>query len=159
MRPQALGGMRLDARSDALEKFADGVNGRGIKISNFPAFDSEGRLYVSDSHAFKEPGPEIFRFNPDGSGELWYDEPVNFANGHALSANGRHLYVAETFSNAVFRVAIEDDGSAGISREEVASLGYCRTGWPSMPRATYTWRVTSRVRCYSSPPMGRCRAS
>jgi gluconolactonase len=113
--------MRLDARSGALEKFADGVNGRGIKISNFPAFDSEGRLYVSDSHAFKEPGPGIFRFNPDGSGELWYDEPINFANGLALSADGRHLYVAETFGNAVFRVAIADDGSAGI-REEVASL-------------------------------------
>jgi gluconolactonase len=113
--------MRLDARSGALEKFADGVNGRGIKISNFPAFDSEGRLYVSDSHAFKEPGPGIFRFNPDGSGELWYDEPINFANGLALSADGRHLYVAETFGNAVFRVAIEDDGSAGI-REEVAPL-------------------------------------
>jgi gluconolactonase len=113
--------MRLDARSGALEKFADGVNGRGIKISNFPAFDSEGRLYVSDSHAFKEPGPGIHRFNPDGSGELWYDEPINFANGLALSVDGRHLYVAETFGNAVFRVAIEDDGSAGI-REEVAFL-------------------------------------
>src|SRR5215212_6543591 len=113
--------MRLDARSGALEKFADGVNGRGIKISNFPAFDSEGRLYVSDSHAFKEPGPGIFRFNPDGSGELWYDEPVDFANGLAFSPDGLHLYVAETFGNAVFRIPIEDDGSAGV-REEVVHL-------------------------------------
>jgi len=32
-----------------------------------------------------------------------------------------YLYVAETFGNAVFRVSIEDDGSAGM-REEVASL-------------------------------------
>ncbi|HZA45005.1 MAG TPA: SMP-30/gluconolactonase/LRE family protein [Rubrobacter sp.] len=113
--------MRLDTKSGALEKFADGADGRGIKISNHPAFDAEGRLYVSDSYAFKDPGPGIFRFGSDGKGELWYDEPINFANGLALSADGGYLYVAETFGNAVFRVSIEDDGSAGM-REEVASL-------------------------------------
>jgi gluconolactonase len=113
--------MKLDTKSGVLEKFADGAGGHGIKISNYPAFDAEGRLYVSDSHAFKESGPGIFRFDPDGTGELWYDEPINFANGLALSADGGYLYVAETFGNAVFRVAIEGDGSAGM-REEVASL-------------------------------------
>src|SRR5215203_1171138 len=55
------------------------------------AFDAEGRLYVSDSHAFKDPGPGIFRFELDGPGELWYEEPVNFANGLAFSPDGRHL--------------------------------------------------------------------
>jgi gluconolactonase len=113
--------VRLDTRSGSLEKFADGADGRGISISNYPAFDAEGRLYVSDSHAFKEPGPGIFRFEPDGAGELWYDEPVNFANGLALSPEGRYLYIAETFGNAIFRVPIRGDGSAG-AREEVATL-------------------------------------
>jgi gluconolactonase len=113
--------MRLDTESGALERFADGADGRGINICNYPAFDAEGRLYVSDSHAFKEPGPGIFRFDRDGSGELWYDEPINFANGLALSPDGGHLYVAETFGNAIFRIPIEEDGSAG-AREEVASL-------------------------------------
>ncbi len=115
------GVMKLDTASGSLEKFAGGVDGREISISNYPAFDDEGRLYISDSHAFKEPGPGIFRFGPDGAGELWYGEPVNFANGLALSPDGRHLYVAETFGNAIFRIAIETDGSAG-AREEVASL-------------------------------------
>jgi gluconolactonase len=113
--------VRLDARSGSLEKFADGADGRGISISNYPAFDAEGRLYVSDSHAFKEPGPGIFRFEPDGAGELWYDEPVNFANGLALSADGDYLYVAETFGNAIFRIPIKGDGSAG-AREEIANV-------------------------------------
>jgi gluconolactonase len=111
--------MRLDARSGALETFADGADGRRISICNYPAFDAEGRLYVSDSHAFKEPGPGIFRFDPDGSGELWYDEPINCANGLALYDN--FLYVAETFGHAIFRIPIEEDGSAG-AREEVARL-------------------------------------
>ncbi len=113
--------LRLDANSGAVEEFAGGAGGRSIEISNCPAFDAEGRLYVSDSHAFKDPGPGIFRFDPDGKGELWYDAPVDFANGLALSADGDHLYVAETFGNAIFRLPIEDDGSAGM-REEVASL-------------------------------------
>lgn len=112
---------RLDTRSGSLEKFADGADGRGISISNYPAFDAEGRLYVSDSHAFKEPGPGIFRFEPDGVGELWYDEPVNFANGLAFSADGGYLYVAETFGNAIFRISVKGDGSAG-AREEIATL-------------------------------------
>lgn len=113
--------LRLDAKSGALEKFADGVDGRDINICNHLAFGPTGELYVSDSNAFKEPGPGIFRFEPDGTGELWYGEPVNFANGLALSPDGRHLYVAETFGNAVFRIRIEDDGSAG-AREEVAKI-------------------------------------
>ena len=115
------GVVRLDARSGSLEEFADGADGRGISICNYPAFDAEGRLYVSDSHAFKEPGPGIFRFEPDGTGELWYDEPVNFANGLAFSADGGYLYVAETFGNTIFRVPVRGDGSAG-DREEVAAL-------------------------------------
>ena len=115
------GVMKLDTKSGSLEKFADGAEGRGINIANYPVFDAEGRLYVSDSHAFKEPGPGIFRFHADGSGELWYEEPIDFANGLAFSPDWRHLYVAETFGNAVFRVPVEDDGSPG-TREEVASL-------------------------------------
>src|SRR3712207_5048041 len=94
--------MKLDAESRAPGRFADGADGRGINICNYPAFDTEGRLYVSDSHAFKEPGPGIFRFDPDGSGELWYDEQINFANGLALYDN--YLYVAETFGHAIFRI-------------------------------------------------------
>jgi gluconolactonase len=113
--------MKLDAKSGAVERFADGANGCAIDIPNYPAFDAEGSLYVSDSHAFKEPGPGIFRFSADGSGELWYDEPINFANGLAFCPNGEYLYVAETFAKAILRIPIREDGSAG-SREGVANL-------------------------------------
>jgi gluconolactonase len=113
--------IRVDTKSDTTDKFATDADGRSLRIPNFPVFDDAGRLYVSDSHAFKEPGPGIFRFDPDGKGELWYAEPLNFANGLALSPDGRYLYVSETFGNTVSRISIEDDGSAG-AREEVASL-------------------------------------
>jgi sugar lactone lactonase YvrE len=114
--------MRFDAASGKVERWADGAGGHRFRIPNFPAFDDAGRLYVSDSHAFAEPGPGVFRLRPDGGGELWYGEDVTFANGLALSADGRHLYVAETFAHRVFRIPVLPDGTAG-AREEVAELG------------------------------------
>jgi sugar lactone lactonase YvrE len=64
----------------------------------------------------------VFRFAAGGGGELWYGDDVTFANGLALSADGRHLYVAETFAHRVFRIPILAGGRAG-RREEVAGLG------------------------------------
>jgi gluconolactonase len=107
---------RVDTQAGRAERFADGAGGH----PNDPAFDADGRLYVSDSHQFDRPGPGVFRFDPDGRGELWYGGDVTFANGLALAPDGRHLYVAETFANRVFRIPVRDDGTAG-DREEVAA--------------------------------------
>lgn len=113
--------MRLDARTGTVGRFAEGAAGRRFRIPNFPAFDPVGRLYVSDSNGFKEPGPGIYRFEPDGSGTLWYGREIDFANGIAFSPDGAFLYVAETFSSSIFRIPIEDDGSPG-ERENVLHL-------------------------------------
>jgi sugar lactone lactonase YvrE len=112
---------RVGAASGRVERFADGGPAGTFKIPNYPAFDAEGRLYVSDSHAFGVPGPGVWRVDTDGRAELWYDRDVTFANGLALSGDGRWLYVAETFAHTVFRIPIEEDGSVG-EREEVATL-------------------------------------
>jgi sugar lactone lactonase YvrE len=112
---------RLAAGSDRPELYADGVDGFRFRVPNYAALDADGRLYVSDSHGFKDPGPGVFRFDADGSGELWFGGNVNFANGLALAPDGRHLYVVETFGRRVFRVPIGDDGAAG-AREDVATF-------------------------------------
>ena len=112
---------RVETKTGRVERFSDGAPGAPMAIPNFCAFDPEARLYVSDSHRFGTPGPGIFRIEPDGSTALWYDREVVFANGLALAPDGASLYVAETFANAVFRIPIRDDGSAG-EREEVAIL-------------------------------------
>lgn len=112
---------RLEVASGRVARFADGAPGTPFAIPNFPAFDGEGRLYVSDSHAFGVPGPGVFRIDPDGRGELWYDRDVTFANGLAVAPDGSALYVAETFASNVFRIPIHDDGSAG-GRVDVAHL-------------------------------------
>jgi gluconolactonase len=112
---------RMVGSTGEVERFADGAPGHRIRIPNYPAFDAHGRLYVSDSHGFGEPGPGVFRFEPDGTGELWYGRDVVFANGVALAPDGSALYVAETFASGVFRIPILEDGAAG-EREEVASF-------------------------------------
>ncbi len=112
---------RLDLASSRVERFADGGPAGRFRVPNFPAFGPDGALYVSDSHEFRVPGPGIWRVDAEGSATLWYDESVNFANGLAFSPDRRHLYVAETFGNAVFRLPLRDDGAPG-EREEVASL-------------------------------------
>lgn len=110
---------RLDVPTGALERFADGAPTGRFAIPNFPAFGPDGNLYVSDSHAFGDPGPGVWRLDPDGRAELWYDHDVVFANGLAWAPGGTALYVAETFASRIFRVALRDDGSAGV-REDVA---------------------------------------
>jgi gluconolactonase len=112
---------RLDTESGRIERFTDGAPAGAFKIPNYPAFDADGRLYVSDSHAFGVPGPGVWRVEPDGRADLWYDRDVTFANGLAVAADGRSLYVAETFAHKVFRIPIADGGSAG-EREDVAEL-------------------------------------
>jgi gluconolactonase len=112
---------RVEVRSGRVERFADGAPGGAMRIPNFPAFDAEGKLYVSDSHAFGVPGPGVWRVDPDGRAELWYERDVTFANGLAVAVDGAALYVAETFASNVFRIPIRDDGSAG-EREDVAHV-------------------------------------
>jgi gluconolactonase len=115
---------RLSVADGSLEPFADGSEGRKIRIPNFPVVDERRNcLYVSDSYDMEEPGPGIWRFDLDtGEGDLWYDRPMTFANGMALSSEGDVLYVAETFARKITRIPILEDGTAGESRAFVEGI-------------------------------------
>ena len=114
---------RLQTSSGKLELFADGVSGHRFRIPNYPAFDSAGRLFVSDSWEFGTPGPGVIALDPDGTGEVWHAGPFTFANGLAFSADGTRLYVVETFRHAVSVITVEEDGSAGAKRDLVTLPG------------------------------------
>ncbi len=87
----------------------------GIKIPNYPVVDHQrGRLLVSDSHHFADPGPGIWAYDlTTGEGGLWYDRPMVFANGMALSEDGKALFVCETFARKITRIEIGATGEAG----------------------------------------------
>jgi gluconolactonase len=112
---------RVETATGRVDRFADGAPAGRFRIPNFPAFDADGRLYISDSHGFGDPGPGVWRVDPSGDAELWFDRTVVFANGLAFHPDATALYVAETFASAVFRIPVHEDGSAG-EREEVATL-------------------------------------
>lgn len=115
---------RLNTATGHLEPFAEGGADRGIRIPNFPVVDeARSCLYVSDSYDMKQPGPGVWRFDLNtGEGDLWYEQPMAFANGMALSPERDFLYVAETFARRLLRVPIREDGSAGKAEVFVRSI-------------------------------------
>lgn len=104
---------KLDTSTHSLEIFATGADGENFNIPNYPAFTREGKLFVSDSGAFRQVTGKIFCFDKTGQGHIWHDGPFSFANGLALSAKEDHLYVVCTWLPGVERIAINADGSAG----------------------------------------------
>jgi gluconolactonase len=104
---------RYDLQTGHLSVFATAVEGKPIRIPNYPVFDPEGALYVSDSGAFREVSGIIYKFNAKGKGEVWHKGPFNFANGMALSADKKTLYVVCSFLPGVEQININTDGSAG----------------------------------------------
>jgi sugar lactone lactonase YvrE len=114
---------KLDISSGTLTIFADGVAGHRFRVPNFPAFDAEGRLFVSDSWEMGVPGPGIVALDPDGQGLVWHPGPFDFANGLAFDRDCRRLFVAETFGHAISVIDVEPDGSAGEKRQFIAIPG------------------------------------
>ncbi len=112
---------KLDIKSNVLEKYATGANGENFNIPNYASFTRDGRLFVSESGAFRQVTGKIFCYDAAGNGRIWHHGPFNFANGLALSANEDFLYVVCTWLPGVERIAINGDGSAG-KREVFCTL-------------------------------------
>lgn len=106
--------MRLDPAGGDPEPFVErSVGGHELVLPNAIAFDASGRLYLTESHSAAEPGPGVFRIDPDGSGELWSAGPFLFANGVAVAPDQSAVYVAETWSRRITRIPLLPDGAAG----------------------------------------------
>ncbi len=112
---------KLELESNRLEPFATGAEGQTFNIPNFPVFDRQGNVYVSESGAFREVKGKVYRFDQQGNGQVWHKGPFNFANGMALSADKKYLYVVCTWLPGVERIEIRPDGTAG-KREVYVTL-------------------------------------
>ena len=92
--------------------FATGAGGHAMVCPNYPAFDRRGRLYVSDSGNWKKRNGYLLRFDPDGTGRV-IGGPFGYANGLALAADGRSLFLAESDTDRVYRFDLTADGELG----------------------------------------------
>jgi gluconolactonase len=107
-----------DAGSGYVRRIApDGTTepyGARMSWPNYPAFDVDGNLWVSDSGAWDEHGGGLVRIAPGGESE-YVDRSLPFANGLAVS--GDHVYVVESQLPGVVRYPL-----AGGPPEEVVRL-------------------------------------
>ena len=93
--------------------YASGNADQTMRVPNYPVFDDQGNLYVSDSGDFRARNGFIWRVRPGGTAEIWDRSAKGFTNGMCLSEDGRALYVVESSPPLVSRVEIRADGSAG----------------------------------------------
>jgi gluconolactonase len=80
-----------------------GTYGAPIAYPNYPVFDSEGRLWVSDSGDWGGTNGAIVRIDPDGTTERVV-EGLHFANG--LAIRGDWLYIVESTWPRIVRVPL-----------------------------------------------------
>ena len=94
--------------------YSTGAPNEPFRTPNYPAFDSEGNLYVCDSGQWNAYDGVIYKVRPGGEGEVWNRDARTFPNGLCLGPNGDYLYVAMSVNPPrVDRIKIQDDGTAG----------------------------------------------
>jgi lactonase len=108
------------------------VNGKPEKLNDL-VFDSQGNLYVTDfTGTVPHPTGGVYRFSSDFTKVDLILDHLAGANGISLAPKGNVLWVAETFRNAILRIALEDDGVTVSSRDGVC-YAYYSTGVPGGP--------------------------
>lgn len=121
---------RLDPATGALEILCAAIGGRTLTTCNYPVIDSAGRIWCThstwggeDFGADSPPDGFVFRVDPDGSASI-VASGFAFANGCALDADERYLYVCETVGCDVVRCRIQDDGTLGPPQRHGPKLGF-----------------------------------
>ena len=96
------------------------VDGRKMLSPNFPYWDFQGRLWVSNSTENGDYEDAVENPRPDGcvvvieKGQARIvAEEIYFANGLTLDEKEEYLYVAETTKRNVLRYKVTPDGSLG----------------------------------------------
>lgn len=110
------------------EVFSEGAPEHKFVLPNYPVFDRQGNLYVSDSGGWKQGDGKILKLDPQGRAGIFSPGPFHFTNGLALDAGERFLYVVESNLDRVLRIAIEPDGTAGETSVFVENMYHVPDG-------------------------------
>ncbi len=78
--------------------------GGPVGYPNYPVFDADGNLWVSDSGTWDQVSGGLVRIAPGGATER-VGGPYRFANGMAI--RGEHLYLIESQGPGVLRMPLE----------------------------------------------------
>lgn len=84
--------------------FAAEAGDRKLATPNYGVFDSAGNYYVTDSGTWQARNGRLLRFDAAGRGEVIADG-LGYANGLALSADERTLFLVESDTDSILRFA------------------------------------------------------
>ncbi len=111
------------------------IEGRIMRAPNFPYFDHQGRLWVTNSTEHEDINFVLQHPQPDGCVFVKTESNVRivadglyFANGVTLDMEEKYLYAAESTSRRIVRFSIMDDNSLGNAEvygpPDLGPLGY-----------------------------------
>jgi gluconolactonase len=88
----------------------------GFTLPNYPAFTADGTLFFSDSGSWGAADGRVFRLDADGGLELFSERLPNFPNGCAVTQDGRHLWMVESYVPTVNRFDLETGEVEEVTR-------------------------------------------
>ena len=102
--------------------FARAAGGQKLISANYGVFDAKGNYYVTDSGNFLQRNGRLIRFSPNGAGDVLAGA-LGYANGLALSADERSLFMVESDTDSVFRFSLSPDGALGKPETYATACG------------------------------------
>jgi gluconolactonase len=75
----------------------------GLRKPNYAAFAPDGTLYFSDSGAWERNDGRVFRLSTDNELSLFSTALPHFPNGCAVTADGKYLWMVESYVPTVNR--------------------------------------------------------
>ncbi|HWB84686.1 MAG TPA: SMP-30/gluconolactonase/LRE family protein [Bryobacteraceae bacterium] len=107
-------------RSGEWSVFAGAAGAQPLICPNYGVFDRYGNYLVTDSGNWKKHNGWLLRYRSDGTGEVLAG-PFGYANGLALSADERYLFMVESDTDSVHRIDLST-GAASVYAGHVGRL-------------------------------------
>jgi len=97
-------------QAGAVSVYSRGTPEQPMCLPNYPVFDRDGNLYVSDSGDWEGANGCIYCLAPGGAARVVTPNTLRFPNGMALGPDGTELYFIESNLPGVRKARILPDG-------------------------------------------------
>lgn len=88
----------------------------GLGFPNYPAFAPDGTVWLADSGSWARNDGRVLRVSPDGDVDAFSTALPHFPNGCAVTADGRRLWMVESFEPTVNLLDLATGGLEQVAR-------------------------------------------